>query len=151
MSLYTNDIRFEIVGSWSKVGKEEVRPLAEWDAATNSHMIISDIKVSADTVTFKLDEGNDWFRLLGMEVLHYEPCIMVFQDGMLKELKAELVQENIITLQEAWQLMFQWVSKERSKELSDLMPEGEFVYGADNARKWLSLLSEWREKTNQNQ
>ena len=150
MSFYTDDIRFEIVGTWSKVGREQVRQLAEWDAATNSHMEISDIKVSADTVTFRLDEGNDWFRLLGVEVLNYEPCMMIFQDGMLKYLKAELSDVSMIPVQEAWQLMFQWASEERSKELSELMPGGEFMYSADYARRWLSLLSEWRDETNRN-
>ena len=145
MSLYTDDIRFEIVGSWIKVGKEQVRDLAEWDAATNSHMIVTDVKVFEDTVTFKLKEGNDWFRLAGIEFMYYEPCKMVFADGLIKELKVEATQESILAFQEVWPSIYQWLLEERKEELSKLISEGEFVYNSENAKKWLSLLKEWRE------
>ena len=148
MSLYTTDITFEIVGTWKKAGKEQVSELAEWDAATNSHMVISDIKVIKDTVTFKLKEANDWFRLAGIEFMYYEPCTMVFFDGLIKELKAEVTQESILAFQEVWPSIYQWISEERNEELSKLISEGEFVYNSENAKKWLSLLNEWREKNN---
>ncbi len=148
MSLYTNDITFEIVGTWKKAGNKEVRELAEWDAATNSHMIISDIKVIEDTVTFKLKEGNDWFRLAGIEFMYYEPCKMKFQDGLIKEIKAEVTQESIMAFKEVWPSIYQWMSEERNEELSELISEGEFVYNSENAQKWLSLLKEWQEKAN---
>lgn len=149
MSLYTKDITFEIVGTWTKVGIEQVRKLAEWDAATNSHMIISDIEIHRDTVTFKLKEGNDWWRLAGIEDLYYEPCRMVFQGGKINQLKAEVTQESMKAFQEVWPAIVQWASKERSEALSELMPEGEFVYSAESAKRWLALLREWRENTNQ--
>ncbi len=148
MSLYTNDITFEIVGTWKRAGNKQVRELAEWDAATNSHMIISDIKVIEDTVTFKLKEGNDWFRLAGIEFMYYEPCKMIFQDGLIKEIKAEGTQESIMAFKEVWPSIYQWMSEERNEELSELISEGEFVYNSENAQKWLSLLKEWQEKAN---
>ena len=71
--LYTDDITFEITGSWRRTGKAEVRGIAEWDLVTNSQMIISGIVAGRDTVTFRLKEGNDWFRLIGIEFMYYEP------------------------------------------------------------------------------
>ncbi|MDB4582192.1 nuclear transport factor 2 family protein [Draconibacterium sp.] len=146
MSLYANDITFEIVGTWKKTGKEQVSGLAEWDAATNSQMIISDIRVSNDTVTFKLKEGNDWFRLAGIEFMYYEPCTMVFKNGLIKEIRAEVTQESMLAFNEVWPSIYQWISKERNEELSGLIFEGQFVYNSENAKKWLSLLHEWRKK-----
>jgi hypothetical protein len=147
MSLYTNDISFEIVGSWKKSGKEQVMGLAEWDAVTNSKMIISDIEIHADTAFFRLKEGNDWFRLAGIEFMYYEPCRMVFYNGMIKEIIAEVTEESLKSFQEVWPPIFQWLSEKRNEELSGLMPGGEFVYSTESARKWLSLLREWREKS----
>lgn len=146
MSFYTNDITFEIVGTWKKAGKEQVSELAEWDAATNSLMIISDIKVVKDTVTFKLKEANDWFRLAGIEFMYYEPCRMVFVDGLIKELKAEVTQESSLAFQELWPSIYQWIYEERNEELSELISEGEFIYNSENAKKWVTLLKEWRER-----
>jgi hypothetical protein len=145
MSLYTNDITFEVAGVFKKSGKEQVRGLAEWDLATNSNMIISNIEISNDTATFKLKEGNDWFRSLGIEYMYYEPCIMVFENGLIKELKAEGTQESIIAFSEAWPPVFEWLRKEKNEELSKLItPKGEFIYNFENAKLWLSLLKEWK-------
>ncbi len=149
MSLYTSDIRFEIVGTWIKTGREQVRGVAEWDAATNSNMIISNIEVHEDTVTFNLKEGNEWFRLIGIEYMYYEPCKIVFFDGLIKELKAEVTHESIKAFQEVWPSVYQWLYEEKNEELSELMSEGEFLYNSENAKKWLSLLRELREKTNE--
>ena len=146
ISLYSDDIRFEIVGTWIKTGKDQVRELAEWDAATNSHMIISDIKVSNDTVTFKLKEGNDWFRHIGIEFMYYDPCIIVFSNGLIKELKAEVNNESMKAFQEVWPSIYQWLSEEKKEELTELISEGEFVYNSENAKKWLIILNEWRDK-----
>lgn len=57
---------FKIVGPLIKSGKEQVRELAECDAAVYSQMLISGIQVSEDKVIFKLKEGNDWFGLIGI-------------------------------------------------------------------------------------
>lgn len=145
MTLYADDITFEIVGAWMRTGKEQVRGLTEWDSVTNSHMIISNIEVNEDTVTFNLKEANDWFRLAGIELMFYEPCRMVFSDGLIKELKAETTRESIVAFQEAWPPVYQWIAEARSEELSRLMFQGEFIYNAENAEKWISLLKEYNQ------
>ncbi len=145
MSLYTNDITFEIVGIWTKTGKEQVRNIAEWDLATNSHMIISDIEINNDTVTFKLKEGNDWFRLIGIEYMYYEPCKMVFENGFIKEIKAEATEESRNAFIELWPSLYQWLIKEKNEEFSKLITaEGEFIYNLEYAKMWLKLLKVWK-------
>lgn len=144
MSLYSDDITFEIVGAWKKTGKEEVKGVAEWDAATNSHMIISDIVAKGDKATFKLKEGNDWFRNIGIEFMYYD-CIMVFKNGLINELKAETSEESIIAFQEAWPPLYKWLLQEKGSELLLLMNDGEFIYNSENAKMWLIILKEYQE------
>jgi hypothetical protein len=145
MSLYTNDIKFEVAGAWIKTGKEQVRGIAEWDLATDSEMIISDIKIANDTATFKLKEGNDWFRSIGIEYMYYEPCRMVFEDGLIKEIKAEVTEESRKKFNEMWPPIYQWLNTEKNEELSKLVTvEGEFIYDQEHAAKWLSLLKQWK-------
>jgi hypothetical protein len=146
MSLYTDDITFEVVGIWIKTGKEQVRGIAEWDLATNSNMIISDIEITEDTATFKLKEGNDWFRLIGIEYMYYEPCRIVFEDGLIKEIKAEATEDSRKAFNEVWPTFYEWLYKEKNEELSKLITaKGEFIYNFKNATMWLSLLKEWKE------
>ncbi|MFQ5884807.1 MAG: hypothetical protein ACE5IO_06875, partial [Thermoplasmata archaeon] len=60
LSLYSEDVRFEVVGMVVKVGKAQMRDIEEWDVETNSHMTISGIEVKGNTASYKLAEGNDW-------------------------------------------------------------------------------------------
>ena len=145
LSLYSEDVRFEVVGMFVKVGKDQVRDIEEWDVETNSHMTISDIEVKGTTASYRLAEGNDWFRLAGIELMHYEPCKIVFHEGLITEIKCEPTDESKRAMREVWNPIMEWVSRERSDELAGLMPDGKFVYGAKSARKWMNLLKEWRD------
>lgn len=146
MSLYIDDVTFENVGVWTKQGKHEVRKITEWDAATHIHMHVSDIEVVGDTVTFYLIETNDWLKLAGIGEWHYKGSIVV-HNGLIRKLRAEITEQSLKTFQKAWQSIMGWASKERSSELAELMPDGEFLYGEKVAKKWLVLLQEWREAT----
>lgn len=146
MSLFTDDIRFENVGVWVKQGKEEVRTIAEWDATTHIHMTISDITVMGDTVTFRLIETNDWLKSAGVDEWHWVARVIT-KNGLIKEIKATLTEESAKIFIPVYQSIIQWMSTERPQELPELMPGGEFVYGAEVAKKWLDMLNEWREAT----
>lgn len=150
VSFFADNIRFEVVGFFVKEGKKDVRELIEYDAAVNVHMIISDIKVNRNTVTFKLAESNDWFRLAGIEELIYEPNRIVFHDGLIKEIKSEITNESAVDMRKAWESVMEWALKERSQELEELLPGGKFIYNAESTEKWLVLLKEWKETTKQN-
>ena len=144
MSFYRDDIEFEIVGVWVKKGKAAVRKLAEWDRATNLQMTISDIVVSGDTVTFKLVEKNDWWTLAGIGEVHYDPCFMVFRNGLITKLRATMTQEGLDKYAKQWPLIISWAQEHRKDELKELLPNGKFIYGAESAKKWLALLRAWR-------
>lgn len=144
MSFYADDVIFEIVGVWVRQGKQVVRDLAEWDKATNMRMTISNISVCGDTVTCKLVETNDWWKLAGMGEVHYEPCFMIFRKGLISEMRAKMVGSSVEAYRKVWPALYEWASENRGKELAELLPDGEFIYGAEPARKWLDLLREWR-------
>jgi hypothetical protein len=145
MSFYADDIEFEIVGVWVRKGKAAVRELAEWDKATNLQMTISDIVVSGETVTFKLVEKSDWWTLAGIGDVHYQPCFMVFRNGLITRLCATMTQQGFDRYAQQWPLIINWAREHRRDELEELLPGGEFIYGAEPARKWLVLLRAWRE------
>jgi hypothetical protein len=106
---------------------------------------LSDIEVKGNTASFKLAEGKDWFRLARIKKMFYDPCRIVFRKDLIEEMKCEATDESKRVMSEIWQSFVEWASQERSEELATLMPKGEFVYDAVNARKWIGLLREWRE------
>jgi hypothetical protein len=144
MSFYADDIRFEIVGVWVKSGKHAMRELAEWDRATNMRMTISDISVSGDSVTCELVETNDWWQLAGIGEVLYEPCTMIFRNGVMTEMRAKMASSSVEAYMKAWPAIYEWASQNRSEVLAELLPDGQFTYGEGPARKWLELLREWR-------
>jgi hypothetical protein len=147
MSMYTEDITFEVVGMFVKTGKDQVRGIAEWDLATNSKMIISDIQITGNSVTFNLKEGNDWFRLVGIEYMYYTPCSMVFDNGLIKSFKAEASAQSMEAFGQVWPPVYQWLTEEKKEEMSKLTTqEGAFIYNKENARAWISILNEWKNK-----
>lgn len=145
MSFYADDIEFEIVGVWVKEGKAVVQELAEWDKATNMHMTISNIEVSGDTVTCKLVETNDWWKLAGMGEVYYEPCVMIFRNGLISEMRTTMTQESLDAYAKVWPSIISWAGEHRSEELKELLPGGTFIYGTEAANKWIVLLQEWRD------
>ena len=145
MSMYADDITFEVVGMFVKTGKDQVRGIAEWDLVTDSEMFISDIEVRNDTAFFKLKEGNDWFRSIGIDYMHYQPCLMVFKDGLIRELKVEVTNKSREAFSRAWPEVYRWLMQEKKEELAQLTTsEGEFVYNKEYAQRWLALLEEWK-------
>ncbi len=143
MAFYADDIRFEIVGVWVKRGKEPVRELAEWDKTTNMHVTISDISVNGNTVTCKLIETNDWWKLAGMGEVHYEPTVLIFRDGLICDIRATMTQEGVDAYARVWPDIISWAKSHRNEVLKELVPGNEFVYGAEAARIWLALLRDW--------
>jgi hypothetical protein len=77
--------------------------------------------------------------------MYYDPCRMVFEDGLIKEIKAEITEESRRKFNEMWPHSYQWLNEEKNEELSKLITaEGEFIYNQENAARWLSLLKEWK-------
>lgn len=145
MAMCTDDVRFEVVGVWAKVGKEEVRLLEEWDAAIDGSLSLSALVASGETVNCRALERNDWFRLAGISEVEYSSCRFSFRQGLIAEMRCEMTVESREAVSTVLRSVTRWASRERGDEFARLMPEGEFVYGRENAKVWLALLREWRE------
>jgi hypothetical protein len=51
---------------------------------------------------------------------------------------------NTATFDEALKSAVDWARKERPQELSEIYPDGRFVYNTQMAKRWLTLLQDWR-------
>jgi hypothetical protein len=145
LSLMTDDIKFQLVGTWVREGKEQIQWIEEWDAAVNGHLTFTDVKAKGKTVTCKVIERNDLFKLYGIEEVSYKSATFIFRDRLIEEIRVEPSQKSVKAINEMRQSFVEWASQERSQQLEALRPEGEFVYSAQNAGVWLALLEEWRE------
>jgi hypothetical protein len=123
-----------------------LRDLMEWDVVKKARLTVMDMKVKGRTVIVKLTEKNEADRLLGIEEY---PFIAVYQfrGRLLEKVKleshpeAKLLEEKY---DEKYKSFSEWASKEHPQEFNKMENGGPT---AENARLLLSLLQEWRDKT----
>ncbi len=143
LSFLAEDIRFEVVGEWIVKGKEELRKIVETDAALNSHLIFTDVKVSNNKVTCIVEEQNDMLKLAGIDTLYYEFREFIFEKGLIKKVKAKPTEKSAEALKKFRLSFTGWAGKNRGEELGELQGEG--LITKDNVGRWLALMRAWRE------
>ncbi len=149
VSFMADEIRFEMGSGWIRYGKDKIRQLQEWDSAVAGTLNISELTVLGDTVSCSLTEQNDWFRLLGIDTIHYDSAQFYFHEGSIIAIRAIINDKSASMIQNAYISMRNWAKIERPEALEILMPKGDFVYDAALAESWLALLREWRQATGQ--
>jgi len=120
-----------------------MRDLMEWDVVKKARLTINDMKMEGNTVIVKLTEKNEGWRILGIE----GPPFMTtykFRGRLLEKVKLEFSPENAELLYEKFKPFAEWASKEHPQEFSKMATAG---CSAEGARLYLSLLKEWRDKT----
>ena len=145
LALYAEDASFEIIGQVSLQGKEQVRELTEYDFVLNIHMSCDQFRTKGDSVMCQLEESNDWLKAAGIQRARYMATFMV-RNGLIQSVRAKPSPETEQALEKILDPLIEWASQHRPELLAEMMPEKTFIYNADNAKKSLSLLHEWKEK-----
>ncbi|KPL17637.1 MAG: hypothetical protein AMJ92_11555 [candidate division Zixibacteria bacterium SM23_81] len=144
LALYAEDASFEIIGQVSLQGKKQVRELTEYDFVLNIHMSCDQFRTRGDSVMCQLEETNDWLKASGIQRARYMATFMV-RNGLIQSVRAELAPETEQAIGKILDPLIEWASQHRPELLAEMMPEKAFIYNADNAKKSLSLLHEWKE------
>jgi len=146
MSFYAEDARYEFVESWIAVGKGEIRNQEEFDAELNSHLTLMDMEINGEFIKCKVSEQSDYYITAGINEVYYDTYIVRFHEGLIQEIKVVLSEESVKVINDIFQSFSAWIAEEKSEEMSQLVSEGNIIYTAESAQKWLALLREWREK-----
>jgi hypothetical protein len=144
LSFYTEDAKVEVVGEWTVKGKEGLQRLVEMDAALNSHLNFTDVKVSNNKVMCKVTEQNDYYKIAGIDTIYYEFREFVFEKGLIKGVKAKPAEKSAKALREFRVSFVGWAGENRGEELGELQGEG--LMTKDNVGRWLALMRDWREE-----
>lgn len=91
-----------------------------------------------------MTERNDWFRLAGIDAVHYDACDFGLRAGQIASITAIMAAESAATIGQALHAITTWASQHRRQALNALMPAGEFLYTRESAAAWLKLLEEWK-------
>ncbi|RLD26478.1 MAG: hypothetical protein DRI75_11640 [Bacteroidetes bacterium] len=144
LTLYDENIVLELKDVWTKRGLSEMRSLEEWDAALNSNLKLESITSKGDTLFCRVVENNDWFRAVDITDLVHDPTVFVVNNGKIKKIIGYPSEKTGKEIEAAIGELYQWSQKNQDSTINDLIQNGQFVYSAEAAEKWLGLFSRWR-------
>jgi hypothetical protein len=147
MSLYDDDAVFEVVGQFSLAGKNQIRDITKYDSVLNVYMTISNIESRGDTTFCNLTETNDWLKTAEVGKTYYT-VKFIFHKGLIKHLYAKAKPETQKSFSQVLSPLMNWATENKAEVLEEMMPEGRFIYNAENAKKSLALLRSWKESSN---
>jgi hypothetical protein len=143
MLLYHENIEFELVGTWIKSGKEEIRALEEWDRALNSNLKFESFEVKGDSVFCKVIERNDWFKAVGIKQIVHDPTIFIVSKGRINKIIANPSREIGKQIGAKIGSIYTWLKTTNDNTINELIVNGEFIYSEEAAKKWIKLLNRW--------
>ncbi len=147
LAFYGDDIEFELKNTWTKKGLNEMRSLAEWDAALNSNLKLESITTKEDSIFCKVVENNDWFKAVNIYDLEHDPTVFIIQNGKIVKIIGYPTEKTGKEIQAVIGSLFQWSQIEKDSTLNELIRGNQFVYSTEAAEKWLDLFTRWKEST----
>lgn len=144
VSLYAEDASFQVPGLFSLKGQDVLRQRAEYDQALHLRLDIGQIKTRGDSVTCLIKETSDWLQAADIDTLEYD-AVFVVRQGRIASITAGFTLKADRNFRRVFIPLMEWARVERAELLAEMMPQGEFVYNAENARKNLFLLQDWKQ------
>ncbi len=145
LKLYADNVVLEKSGSHFFRGKPELREITKYDSVVNRQLTLSEVTLQGDTLLFNMVENSDWYRGLGLEKVQLRGKL-VFSGGLITYLSEEIAPESHQAMHQAFISVAQWALHERPEQWAELVPQGNFIYSAETAARWLNLLRDWQKK-----
>lgn len=138
------DFRFREEGSDGYLDRAEMVDLLGWDRVIESEAHSESMEADGDTVAGVFWETNALYRRLGIETTRCELTFKV-RDGLILEQTIEQRDEEAFL--SALEPFLEWAEQAAPEEVESIQPEGEFVFSAEMAGRWLHLLDRWIAET----
>jgi hypothetical protein len=147
LSYFSPKIRFGMTGLWVREGLEEVRELEEWDAVMSSQLGLINFKMRNQRLECSGTETNDWFAIVGIKQIRYEPIKFEFEGDKIRHIRAQIAPKDEMMVDRAVNEVVRWALDIYPNEIHDLVPRGVFKYGHKHALRWKKLLEDWKQAT----
>lgn len=143
VSLFSKDAVIELSPINKLRGKLQIKGYAEFDSVLNSHITISDIAESNGRAFFVMNKENDLLKTIGIDSAKYS-VIFKTDGGKIVHISGSTTVETDNKFKEFQEPFMLWAARKRLDVLNDIMPNGNIVYSAMNAKKYLDLVIDWK-------
>ena len=153
LALFSDSVVFVMDDKNRSTGKDVMRKLERWNAAIYGQLSIPRMMITGDTVLMtKITEVNQWYLSLGIDSVVYRGgTYAIVKEGLIIEMRPSLLERNsAIEATARLKQFIKWASDNRTVEIVNMMPNGQFDFKPQNAPKWLELMREWRTETDDN-
>jgi hypothetical protein len=144
-AMLAEDAEFEMVGSGTLVGREQIRALDEYDVGINTQLEFSSCTQAGTTVTCDVVETNDWLDAAGLSENRYVGSAFTFEQGLITRIAASLSPESGQAMGQIFQAFVPWLAQNHTEAMPTLFtPANQFIYSREKGVLVVSLLREWR-------
>ena len=143
LSLFSNDASIELSALNKLKGKDQIKGYFEYDSVLSSNITISDISESNGSAYFVVSLKNDILKSIGINEAKYS-MIFKITDDKIENITASTTNETDNKLKEFQKPFMLWAGREKLDILNEIMPNGNLDFNAENAKKYLSLIFEWK-------
>jgi hypothetical protein len=143
LSFFAESVRFVSPRSDITLDKQAIAEMLGWDIATQAALAHGNLEGEGDTVRGHFTERSELYELLGIDERSYELTVR-FDGGQIREIRSRPLPTEGPTLDEALQPFLTWAEQRHADVLDEIYPQGRFVYSEAAARRWLSLLRQWK-------
>jgi hypothetical protein len=147
VSLFSDTAEIELSQLNKLKGHIKIRGYAEYDSALNSRITISDIAENDGRAFFVMNKQNDFLKSIGINEAKYS-MIFKIDGGKIVDISGTTTHETDNKLMEFQDPFMLWASRKKLDVLNEIMPNGNIVYNAENAIKYLALVLEWKRDNN---
>jgi hypothetical protein len=143
VSLFSDDAVIELTPINKLKGSLQIKGYAEFDSLLNSHITISDITESNGRAFFVMNKENDFLKTIGIDFAKYS-MIFKIDGGKIVDISGTTTNKTDNKFKEFQDPFMLWAARNRLDVLNEIMPGGNIVYNAKNAKKYLDLVLEWK-------
>ena len=145
IAMFTDDAVLELKGLARIVGKNEIRPIFEYDIGVNGSAQFLDRMVANDTVRCQFVEANDRLRAAGLEHIVYAPCVISFRNSLISSWWAVPDQAATQKLDQFWGPVRDWIEKNHPTDYQRIYTgEGKFIRNRENGARVVELSRQYR-------
>lgn len=143
LAFLADDYVFRELGALQGMDRAAMADLFGWDAVVESLAHYDALEAEATEIRGIFSETNALYRALGIP---RTSCRLTFRirGGKISEQIIEEVLGEGPSFDDALEPFLEWAEDAAPGEVDELLPDGEIVFTAAMARRWLALLERWR-------
>ncbi len=144
LKLFAPGAKIEVVGLGVVTqGQNGLRDLFGYAVVVNSRLEMFDGQVNGDTVFCRVEESNDWLRIIGIEPAVYQSRF-VLEEGKIVELVINPDAQTRTVLIGQGLSFWRWLRNDDPGAITSFSPDGKFRFTPENGKRLVQLISRWR-------